>query len=110
VPVGDGFWEHEPSADAVGMLGDLTDLATTLDRVTDDYEWAWTGSPASWALDRPTDPDSARVPAAATEHRDGSRRRRAGPRLPAVDGRPTTAWLRGYRDVLGFVCLVLRPR
>ncbi len=39
VLVGDGFWDGEPSAEAVGMLGDLTDLATTLDRVVAD---GWT--------------------------------------------------------------------
>ncbi|RSS93745.1 class I SAM-dependent methyltransferase [Streptomyces sp. WAC02707] len=106
VLVGDGFWDGEPSAEAVGMLGDLTDLATTLDRVVadgwtpvgghlstrrelDDYEWSWTGSLASWALDHPAHPDSAQALEAATVHRD--------------------SWLRGYRDVLGFVCLVLRP-
>ncbi|MDT0609252.1 SAM-dependent methyltransferase [Streptomyces lancefieldiae] len=106
VLVGDGFWEREPSADAVEMLGDFADLPTTLDRVVadgwtpvgghvssrrelDDYEWAWTGSLASWALDHPDDPDSAQALGAATTHRD--------------------QWLRVYRDVLGFLCLVLRP-
>ncbi|MCG8968123.1 MULTISPECIES: hypothetical protein [Streptomyces] len=49
-----------------------------------------TGSPASWAPDRPSDPDSARTLAVATEHRDG--------------------WLRGHRGVRGFVRRVLRPR
>ncbi|GAA5215531.1 hypothetical protein GCM10023323_64930 [Streptomyces thinghirensis] len=106
VLVGDGFWEGEPSAEAIEMLGDLTDLPTTLEQVVadgwtpvgghvstrgelDDYEWCWTGSLASWALDHPTDPDSARALEAATTHRDG--------------------WLRVYRDALGFLCLVLRP-
>ncbi|MFE0805332.1 SAM-dependent methyltransferase [Streptomyces sp. NPDC058812] len=106
VLVGDGFWESEPSAEAIEMLGDLTDLPTTLEQVVadgwtpvgghvstrrelDDYEWSWTGSLASWALDHPTDPDSAQALEAATTHRDG--------------------WLRVYRDALGFLCLVLRP-
>ncbi|MFF9869898.1 SAM-dependent methyltransferase [Streptomyces sp. NPDC013953] len=106
VLVGDGFWEREPSSEAVELLGDLTDLPTTLDRVVadgwtpvhghvstrrelDDYEWAWTGSLASWALDHPGDPDSPQALEAATVHRD--------------------QWLRVHRDVLGFVCLVLRP-
>ncbi|MGZ3097313.1 SAM-dependent methyltransferase [Streptomyces sp. H62] len=106
VLVGDGYWTGTPSAEAVEMLGDLTDLPTTLDRVAadgwtpvgghistrgelDGYEWSWTGSLASWALDHPTDPDRAQALEAATAHRDG--------------------WLRAYRDVMGFLCLVLRP-
>ncbi len=106
VLVGDGFWERDPSAKAVELLGELADLPTTLERVVadgwtpvhghistrrelDDYEWAWTGSLAAWALDHPTDPDSAQALETATVHRD--------------------QWLRDYRDTLGFVCLVLRP-
>jgi SAM-dependent methyltransferase len=104
--VGDGFWTGEASADAVDMLGNLDDLPTMVDRVVaagwtpiyghistrqelDDYEWAWTGSLASWALDHADDPDSAWALATADTHR--------------------TEWLRGYREVFGFLCLVLRP-
>ncbi|KAF5990390.1 cyclopropane-fatty-acyl-phospholipid synthase family protein [Streptomyces sp. WAC00263] len=106
VLVGDGFWSQEPSPDAVEMLGDLADLPTTVDgvisggwtpvyghistsRELDDYEWAWTGSLASWALDHPDDPDSSQALAASTTHR--------------------TEWLSVYRDAFGFVCLILRP-
>lgn len=106
VLVGDGFWEREPSPEAVEMLGDLTDLATTLDRVTadgwtsvhghvstrrelDEYEWACWGSLAAWALDHPEDPDSFEILSTATTRR--------------------SEWLRSYRDSFGFVCLVLRP-
>ncbi|MFI8191300.1 SAM-dependent methyltransferase [Streptomyces sp. NPDC085946] len=106
VLVGDGFWAGAPSPEAVGLLGELADLPATVDRVTGDgwvpvhghvstrreldaYEWAWTGSLASWALDHPDDPDHARALATAEAHR--------------------TEWLRGYRDSFGFVCLVLRP-
>jgi SAM-dependent methyltransferase len=106
VLIGDGFWAREPSPEAVDMLGDLTDLPTTVDRVVadgwtpvhghistrrelDDYEWAWTGSLASWALDHPGDPDSPQALTAATTHRG--------------------EWLRVYRDAFGFVCMVLRP-
>jgi cyclopropane fatty-acyl-phospholipid synthase-like methyltransferase len=105
VLVGDGFWERPPSPHAVEMLGDFNDLPTTVDHVTDagwtpvyghistreeldDYEWSWTGSLASWALDHPEDPDSAEALAAASTHRD--------------------EWLRAYRSAFGFVCLVLR--
>ena len=105
VLIGDGFWEREPSPEAVEMLGDLADLSTTVSQVAadgwapvhghistrqelDDYEWAWTGSLASWALDHPADPGSSPALAAASTHR--------------------SEWLRVYRDNLGFVCLVLR--
>lgn len=105
VLIGEGFWEHEPSPDAVEMLGDFADLPDTVDRVLadgwtpvhghvstrrerDDYEWACWGSLAAWALDHPADPDSAQVLRTATERR--------------------TEWLRAYRDTWGFVTLVLR--
>ncbi|MGW1168023.1 SAM-dependent methyltransferase [Streptomyces sp. NPDC001153] len=105
VLIGDGFWERPPSPEAVEMLGDFTDLATTVDRVVadgwtpvdghvstrrelDDYEWACWGSLAAWALDHPEDPDSSQVLETATARR--------------------TEWLRVYRDAFGFVSLVLR--
>ncbi|MES4902037.1 MULTISPECIES: class I SAM-dependent methyltransferase [unclassified Streptomyces] len=105
VLVGDGFWEREPSPEAVEMLGEFDDLATTVDRIAADgwtpvqghvstrgeldaYEWAWTGSLASWALDHPDDPGSAQALETAADHRSG--------------------WLRHYRDSFGFVTLVLR--
>ncbi|WP_329561181.1 SAM-dependent methyltransferase [Kitasatospora sp. NBC_01266] len=105
VLIGDGFWDREPSHEAVEMLGNFTDLATTMDRVVadgwtpvhghvstrselDDYEWACWGSLASWALDHPAEPDSAQVLETAATRR--------------------SEWLRVYRDTLGFVCLVLR--
>jgi SAM-dependent methyltransferase len=105
VIVGDGFWERPPTPDAVEMLGALEDLPATVGRVVadgwtpvyghvstreelDDYEWSWTGSLASWALDRPGDPEAAEALAAATTHRD--------------------EWLTAYRSAFGFVCLVLR--
>ncbi|MQY32126.1 putative protein YjhP [Streptomyces sp. RB17] len=106
VLIGDGFWERPPSPETVEILGDFTDLASTVDRVVadgwtpvdghvstrqelDDYEWACWGSLAAWALDHPDDPDSSQVLATATARR--------------------TEWLRGYRDAFGFVSLVLRP-
>ncbi|MCX5386655.1 cyclopropane-fatty-acyl-phospholipid synthase family protein [Streptomyces sp. NBC_00083] len=105
VLVGDGFWEREPTPEAVEMLGGLSDLPTTLDEVVaagwtpvqghistrgelDAYEWSWTGSLAAWALDHPADPDGAQALEAATLHR--------------------AQWLRTYRDSFGFVCLLLR--
>ncbi|MET7682364.1 class I SAM-dependent methyltransferase [Streptomyces sp. NPDC005423] len=103
--IGDGFWDREPSREAVDMLGDFTDLATTLDRIAaegwtpvhghvstrhelDDYEWNCWGSLATWALDRPAGPDSAHVLETAAVRR--------------------SEWLRVYRDTWGFVSLVLR--
>ncbi|NED85719.1 class I SAM-dependent methyltransferase [Streptomyces sp. SID11233] len=105
VLVGDGFWEREPSPEAVEMLGDFDDLATTVDRVMadgwtpvhghvstrqelDDYEWACWGTLADWALDHPGHPDGAEALALSATRR--------------------TEWLRGYRDTWGFVSLVLR--
>jgi hypothetical protein len=60
VLIGEGFWDRAPSQEAMEMLGDFTDLATTVDRVVadgwtpvdghistrrelDDYEWACWG-------------------------------------------------------------------
>ena len=105
VLIGEGFWDRAPSQDAVDMLGDFTDLATTVDRVVADgwtpvdghvstraeldaYEWACWGSLASWALDHPADPDAAHVLTTATARR--------------------SEWLRVYRDTWGFVTLLLR--
>ncbi|MFI6302258.1 SAM-dependent methyltransferase [Amycolatopsis thailandensis] len=106
VLIGDGFWERPPSAEAVEMLGEGADLATTVDHVVADgwtpvhghvstrheldaYEWSCWGSLASWALDHPADPDSAEALAMANLRR--------------------TEWLRVYRDSWGFVSLVLAP-
>jgi SAM-dependent methyltransferase len=105
VLVGDAYWECEPSTAAREMLGEYEDLATTMDRVVahgwtpvfghistrqelDGFEWGYTGSLATWALDHPEDPDSAEALAAATTHR--------------------SQWLHGYRDSFGFLTLVLR--
>ncbi|GAA2128054.1 SAM-dependent methyltransferase [Actinomadura napierensis] len=106
VLIGDGFWEHEPSPEAVEMLGEFHDLPTTMDRVIaagwtpvhghistrrelDDYEWSWTGALASWALDNPDDPARSQALDAAATHRD--------------------EWLHTYRDSFGFLTLILRP-
>lgn len=105
VLMGEGFWDRTPSQEAIEMLGDFTDLATTVDRVVadgwtpvcghvstrrelDDYEWACWGSLASWALDHPAHQDSAQALETATLRR--------------------SEWLRVYRDTWGFVSLVLR--
>lgn len=105
VPIGEGFWDREPSGEAIETLGDFTDLATTVDRVVadgwtpvdghvstrrelDDYEWACWGSLASWALDHPGDPDGSQALETATPRR--------------------SEWLRVHRETWGFVCLVLR--
>jgi SAM-dependent methyltransferase len=105
VLIGDGFWDRTPSPEAVEMLGDFADLATTVDRVVadgwtpvhghistrgelDGYEWACWGTLAAWALDHPDDP--------------------AGPDVLATAGTRRSEWLRAYRDTFGFVTLLLR--
>ncbi|MFI5979755.1 SAM-dependent methyltransferase [Streptomyces sp. NPDC051555] len=105
VLIGDAFWDREPSPEAVEVLGEYEDLATTLDligaagwtpvlghvstrRELDDYEWTLWGTLAEWALDHPDDPDSAQALATAAERR--------------------SEWLRTYRDSFGFLTLVLR--
>jgi SAM-dependent methyltransferase len=105
VLIGDGIWERPPTPEAVEMLGDFADLATTVEQVVaagwtpvhghastrqelDDYEWANWGSLAAWALDHPADPDSSEVLENAALRR--------------------TEWLRGYRGTFGFLCLILR--
>ncbi|MFB7462378.1 SAM-dependent methyltransferase [Streptomyces sp. NPDC056224] len=103
--IGDGFWQQEPSPEAVEMLGDFADLAGTLDNVAaagwtpvfghvssreelDSYEWSWSGSLAAWALDHPEDPDAPDALAASALHR--------------------REWLSVYRETWGFVTLLLR--
>ncbi|MFI7612146.1 SAM-dependent methyltransferase [Nonomuraea terrae] len=106
--VGEGFWERPPTPEALRLLDakpeDFTDLAGTVESMEqagfaavhghtstpgewDAYEWSWTGTLTSWALDHPG-PDGDAALAAARGHRD--------------------MWLRGYRGVLGFVTLLLR--
>ena len=103
--IGDGIWERPPTPEAIEMIGDFGDLATTVDAVIkdgwtpvaghvstrrelDDYEWAWTGSLARWALAHRDHPDHAQALAVSSAHR--------------------SEWLRVYRDSWGFVTLVLR--
>jgi SAM-dependent methyltransferase len=107
--VGEGFWEAPPTPQALDALTatekDFTDLPGLLEAAEhdgwtpvyahvsdaaewDDYEWSWIGSLTQWALDNPGHPDADDVRAVALEHRD--------------------QWLRGYRNVLGFLTLVLR--
>ncbi|MFF2787963.1 SAM-dependent methyltransferase [Streptomyces sp. NPDC058049] len=105
VLIGESFWDRTPSPEAVEMVGELADLATTVDLVVADgwtpvhahvstrseldaYEWACWGSLAAWALDHPDDPAAAQ----ARETADAAR----------------SEWLHGYRDSFGFLCLVLR--
>jgi SAM-dependent methyltransferase len=107
--VGEGFWQVPPTWPALAALDakpeDFTDLAGLVDVAEeagwtpvyahvsdaaewDNYEWSWIGSLTEWAVDNPGHPDAVDALAAAREHRD--------------------QWLRGYRNVLGFVTLVLR--
>jgi SAM-dependent methyltransferase len=105
IVIGDGFWAAPPSEWAVENIGTFDDLAGVVAAVVADgwtpvhghvstraeldaYEWSWTGSLASWALDRRGTVDGEQALAESQEHLDG--------------------WLRGYRDTFGFVTLVLR--
>ncbi|MFF5209794.1 SAM-dependent methyltransferase [Streptosporangium sp. NPDC000396] len=106
--VGEGFWETPPTPEVLARLGaepdEYADLSGTVTLVEsagyatvyahtseraewDEYEWSWTGTLINWALDHPG-PDGDAALAAAHEHRD--------------------MWLNGYRDILGFVTLLLR--
>ncbi|WP_327049250.1 class I SAM-dependent methyltransferase [Microbispora sp. NBC_01189] len=108
--VGEGFWEREPTEEALTRLGatksEFLDLPGTVAAAEaagfdvvygytsdlaewDEYEWSWTGTLLRWANEHPgPDADDART--AALEHRD--------------------MWLRGYRGILGFVTLLLQRR
>lgn len=109
--VGEGFWQSPPTAAALAALdakpADYADLAGVVDTAEgagwtpvyahvsdpaewDDYEWSRAGSLTEWALDNPGHPDAAAALTRARARRD--------------------QWLRGYREVLGFVTLVLRRR
>jgi SAM-dependent methyltransferase len=107
--VGEGFWQTPPTPEALAALDatppDFTDLGGLVDVAEragwtpvyahvsdaaewDDYEWSWVGSLTEWAVDNPGHPEADAARALAREHRD--------------------QWLRGYRNILGFVNLVLR--
>jgi SAM-dependent methyltransferase len=110
VLLGDTIWERPPSEAAQQALAagpdDFPDLAGLVDRALaedfevldghvstpeewDDYEWAWTGALTRWATSgMGTAADRAEVLEAARRHR--------------------RAWLAGYREELGFACLVLQ--
>ena len=106
--IGEGFWEREPTPEALTRLGaepsDFLDLPGTVAAAEsagfdtiyaytsdlsewDDYEWSWTGTLLRWANENPG-PDADAARAAALEHRD--------------------MWLHGYRRILGFVTLLLQ--
>ncbi|OUC81151.1 SAM-dependent methyltransferase [Streptosporangium minutum] len=106
--VGEGFWETPPTPEALTKLGanldDYGDLSATVAQTEEagyatvyghtsdlaewhEYEWSWIGTLTNWALDNPG-PDGDAALAAARDHRD--------------------MWLDGYRDILGFVTLLLR--
>jgi SAM-dependent methyltransferase len=107
--VGEGFWQVPPTPQALAALDvtpqDFTDLAGLVEVAEragwtpvyahvsdaaewDNYEWSWIGSLTEWAIDNPGHPDATQARTLAREHRD--------------------RWLRGYRNVLGFVTMVLR--
>jgi SAM-dependent methyltransferase len=108
VLLGEGFWDGEPTPQAMSALGaepgELPDLPGIVEQARaagyepgyghvssaeewDDYEWSWTGSLTDWALTEAGDADRASALSIASTHRD--------------------EWLAGYRGQLGFVSLVL---
>ncbi len=108
VLLGEGFWDGEPSPQAMSALGaepgELPSLAGLVEAVRaegyepgfghvsspeewDDYEWSWTGSLTEWALTEAGEPDRSSALAMAGTHRE--------------------EWLAGYRNQLGFVTVVL---
>jgi SAM-dependent methyltransferase len=108
VLLGEGFWDGEPTLQAMSALGaapgELPDLPGLVETARaagyepgyghvssteewDDYEWSWTGSLTEWALTEAGDADRASALAMAITHRE--------------------EWLAGYRGQLGFLTLVL---
>jgi SAM-dependent methyltransferase len=108
VLLGEGFWDGEPTPQAMSALGaapgELPFLGELIEAARgvgwepgyghissaeewDDYEWSWTGSLTAWALSEAGETDRASALSIACTHRE--------------------EWLAGYRGQLGFVTLVL---
>jgi SAM-dependent methyltransferase len=108
VLLGEGFWDGDPSPQAMSALGaapgELPDLNGLVEAALaagyepgyghvssaeewDDYEWSWTGSLTQWALTEANETDRASALTMAGTHRE--------------------EWLTGYRGQLGFLTLVL---
>jgi len=108
VLLGEGFWDCDPTPQAMSALGaepgelpDLTGLVETAcaggwepgyghvssAEEWDDYEWSWTGSLTAWALTEADEAGRDSALSIACTHRE--------------------EWLAGYRGQLGFLTLVL---
>ncbi len=108
VLLGEGFWDGEPTPQAMSALGagpgELPDLPGLVEAARaagyepgyghvsspeewDDYEWSWTGALTEWALTEAGPEDRASALAMAGTHRE--------------------EWLAGYRGQLGFLTVVL---
>jgi SAM-dependent methyltransferase len=108
VLLGEGFWEDGPTDAALEALGTAADELPSIGGVVaeaarqgfepghghissaaewDDYEWAWTGALAAWALTEAPDDERPEALQLARKHR--------------------REWLEGYRGQLGFVTVVL---
>jgi SAM-dependent methyltransferase len=108
VLLGEGFWDGEPTPEALAGLGaepgelpDLPGLVAEARRQGyepgyghvssadewDHYEWSWTGALTGWALSQEPGAERDGALDAARAHRD--------------------QWLAGYRGQLGFLTVVL---
>ena len=108
VLLGEGFWDGDPTPQAMSALGaepgELPDVTGLVEAARaagyepgyghvsspeewDDYEWSWTGALTEWALTEAGPQDRVSALAMAGTHRE--------------------EWLAGYRGQLGFLTLVL---
>lgn len=112
VLLGDGFWQHPPTAAELAAMwpgmtaGELLDLADTADLAVaagfrpawietaseqewEEFESGYQADQEEWLATHPDHPEAAEIRQRVEEHR--------------------SHWLRGYRGLLGFAYLTLVP-